>query len=158
MGMGVQGQPGGPASRSVRGGRGGAPGSDAGSRGFGGAAAGARQFNKQARPAAKPKVQLKDDDINLTLLNDVPGWFHILRLHKYTPVVGNKTWKELVIMNDSELEKLGISALGARRKLLKHFVVVRNKFNIPHPEGAETGDASDDDEDGGGQGGDKDDN
>ena len=125
MGMGVQGQPGGLAGSNN--GR----GSPANSRvGFG-----TRQFTKQARPAAKPKVQLKDDDINESLLNDIPAWFHVLRLHKYTPVVSGKSWRELVVMNDSELEKLGISALGARRKLLKHFCVVREKFNIPHPEG-----------------------
>ncbi|KAG9051656.1 hypothetical protein FS837_000044 [Tulasnella sp. UAMH 9824] len=143
MGMGVQGQPGGPNNRTGRGGSraGGAQGS-ASTRG--GAA------NKAGRPAAKPKAQLKDDDINITLLNDIPTWFHTLRLHKYTPVVQGKNWKELVVMGDKDLEELGITALGARRKLLKHFVVVRNKFDIPHPEGAETGaEASDDEEDGG---------
>ncbi|KAG8909168.1 hypothetical protein FRC00_010602 [Tulasnella sp. 408] len=143
MGMGVQGQPGGPNNRT---GRGGArtPGAQGSGSTRGGAA------NKAGRPAAKPKAQLKDDDINLTLLNDIPTWFHTLRLHKYTPVVQGKNWKDLVVMNDKDLEELGITALGARRKLLKHFVVVRNKFDIPHPEGAETGaEASDDEEDGG---------
>lgn len=140
MGMGVQGQPGGPNSR---GGRGGArtPGAQGPASTRGGAA------NKAGRPAAKPKAQLKDDDINITLLNDIPTWFHTLRLHKYTPVVQGKSWNDLVVMNDKELEELGITALGARRKLLKHFVVVRNKFDIPHPEGAETGAEASDDED-----------
>ncbi|KIO23887.1 hypothetical protein M407DRAFT_244636 [Tulasnella calospora MUT 4182] len=144
MGMGVQGQPGGPNNRPPRGGAR-TPGAQGSASARGGAA------NKAGRPAAKPKAQLKDDDINITLLNDIPTWFHTLRLHKYTPVVQGKNWKDLVIMNDKELEELGISALGARRKLLKHFVVVRNKFDIPHPEGAETGaEASDDDDDGAG--------
>ncbi|KAG9011506.1 hypothetical protein FRB90_007222 [Tulasnella sp. 427] len=143
MGMGVQGQPGGPNSNMRLGGRGGGrAGSATGAPSTRGGAA-----NKTARPAAKPKAQLKDDDINAALLNDIPTWFHTLRLHKYTPVVQNKNWRDLVVMNDKELEDLGITALGARRKLLKHFVVVRNKFDIPHPEGAETGAEGSEDED-----------
>jgi len=129
MGMGVQGQPGGPAMTNMQG-----RGSPAGIRG-GAAQRGA--FGKTVRPAAKPKMQLKDEDINESLLNDIPAWFHVLRLHKYTPVVTGKPWREIVVMNGAQLEKLGISALGARRKLLKHFVVVRDKFGIPHPEGFE---------------------
>lgn len=59
------------------------------------------------------------------LLTNIPVWLKSLRLHKYSDSLKSKRWDELIYLDDETLEKMGISALGARRKLLKAFAVVR---------------------------------
>lgn len=59
------------------------------------------------------------------LLQNIPLWLKTLRLHKYTPVLGTIPWRQLIQMNETELEQRGVSALGARGKLMKAFEVVR---------------------------------
>lgn len=61
-----------------------------------------------------------------TLLANIPAWLKSLRLHKYSEALGGKPWFELIYMDDEMLEKVGVSALGARRKLLKAFAVVKD--------------------------------
>ncbi|SCU91152.1 LADA_0F08394g1_1 [Lachancea dasiensis] len=60
------------------------------------------------------------------LLNNIPAWLKSLRLHKYSDALNGKPWTELIYLGDDSLEALGVSALGARRKLLKAFAVVRD--------------------------------
>ncbi|KAH8984730.1 hypothetical protein EDB92DRAFT_2092082 [Lactarius akahatsu] len=43
------------------------------------------------------------------------------------------TWKEMVVMDEQALEAQGVVALGARRKMLKTFEVVRKKMGIDDP-------------------------
>lgn len=59
------------------------------------------------------------------LLKNVPAWLKSLRLHKYSEALGSKPWFELIYLDDEALENMGVSALGARRKLLKAFSIVR---------------------------------
>lgn len=59
------------------------------------------------------------------LLTNIPVWLKSLRLHKYSYALGSKKWEELIYLDDEALEKMGITALGARRKLLKAFAIVR---------------------------------
>ena len=59
------------------------------------------------------------------LLTNIPMWLKLLRLHKYSDALSGKTWQELIYLDDSVLEQTGVSALGARRKLLKAFAIVR---------------------------------
>lgn len=59
------------------------------------------------------------------LLNDIPAWLKLLRLHKYTDCLRHIPWRELVELDDTQLEERGVKALGARRKLLKAFDAVR---------------------------------
>lgn len=66
-----------------------------------------------------------DAYLSLELLQDVAAWLKVLRLHKYTPNLKDLNWKDLVQLSDEELEKRGVSALGARRKMLKVFESVR---------------------------------
>jgi len=76
------------------------------------------------------------EKIELELLEDIPTWLRSLRLHKYTPIFQNMSWKEMVILNDDELTQKGVAALGARRKLLKVFAMVQEeakKQNIELP-------------------------
>lgn len=75
----------------------------------------------------------KDEDVDPALLNDVPAWLRSLRLHKYTPNFEGMTWRDMVVMDEDALEAKGVAALGARRKMLKTFEVVRAKMNIQMP-------------------------
>lgn len=67
----------------------------------------------------------KDAYMDPSLLADTSAWLKVLRLHKYTPVLGSLHWKELVMLDDAQLEERGVSALGARRKMLKVFEQIR---------------------------------
>lgn len=66
-----------------------------------------------------------EDPTDLTLLTDIPAWLRTLRLHKYTDNLKEMKWQDLVQLDDDGLEKRGVNALGARRKLLKVFEQVR---------------------------------
>ncbi|RKP19221.1 hypothetical protein ROZALSC1DRAFT_5756, partial [Rozella allomycis CSF55] len=52
---------------------------------------------------------------------DVPAWLRSLRLHKYSPIFEKMNWKSMIYLTDEQLEAMGVSALGARRKMLKVF-------------------------------------
>lgn len=56
---------------------------------------------------------------------DIPAWLRSLRLHKYTPVFEGMKWQEIIELEDPELERKGVAALGARRKMLKEFDKVK---------------------------------
>ena len=60
-----------------------------------------------------------EDPTDPTLLQDIPGWLRSLRLHKYTDNLKDLRWQDLVELDDEGLEKRGVNALGARRKMLK---------------------------------------
>jgi len=74
-----------------------------------------------------------EDDFDPAVLHDVPGWLRTLRLHKYTPNFEGMTWKDMVVMDETALEAQGVAALGARRKMLKTFEIVRKKMGIDDP-------------------------
>lgn len=82
--------------------------------------------------------QGEEEVADITVLNDVPAWLRHLRLHKYTPNFEGSNWREMVQMNEQALIDKGVAALGARRKMLKTFEAVRQKYNIPAPAGTET--------------------
>ncbi len=67
------------------------------------------------RGSSKPP----EDPTDPTLLQDIPSWLRSLRLHKYTDNLKDLKWTELVELDDDGLEKRGVNALGARRKMLK---------------------------------------
>lgn len=67
------------------------------------------------RGSSKPP----EDPTDARLLEDIPSWLRSLRLHKYTDNLKDLSWKELVKLDDDGLEKRGVNALGARRKMLK---------------------------------------
>lgn len=83
------------------------------------------------------------DVVDVTLLKDVPQWFRSLRLHKYvlpvnlyllfnryTPLFIDVGYKVIIQMSDADLEARGVSALGARRKMLKVFEMVKEYVAI----------------------------
>jgi hypothetical protein len=74
-----------------------------------------------------------EDDFDPAVLGDVAGWLRTLRLHKYTPNFEGMTWKDMVVMDEAALEAQGVAALGARRKMLKTFELVRRKMGIDDP-------------------------
>lgn len=71
-----------------------------------------------------------DEEVDPSMLNDIPAWLRSLRLHKYTPNFEGAKWQDMVMMDEAALEAKGVSALGARRKMLKTFEVVRKKMGI----------------------------
>lgn len=124
--------------------RGGAPSAmtaNAGStpaRGAGGASgAGRNAVGSPVSSAAQIPAQGDEEVADISVLNDVPAWLRHLRLHKYTPNFEGSNWREMVQMNEQALIDKGVAALGARRKMLKTFEAVRQKYNIPPPAGAE---------------------
>ncbi|KAL0574558.1 Flap-structured DNA-binding and RNA-binding protein [Marasmius crinis-equi] len=71
-----------------------------------------------------------EEDVDPALLNDIPGWLRSLRLHKYTPNFEGMKWQDMVVMDEAQLEAKGVAALGARRKMMKTFELVRKKMGI----------------------------
>jgi hypothetical protein len=67
------------------------------------------------RGSSKPP----EDPTDVSLLQDIPAWLRSLRLHKYTDNLKDLQWQELVELDDEGLEKRGVAAVGARRKMLK---------------------------------------
>jgi len=77
--------------------------------------------------SATPKGE---EDVDPALLNDVPAWLRSLRLHKYTPNFEGMKWQDMVVMDEQTLEGKGVAALGARRKMMKTFEIMRKKMGI----------------------------
>ncbi|GAW22343.1 hypothetical protein ANO14919_118800 [Xylariales sp. No.14919] len=67
-----------------------------------------------------------EDPTDPTLLQDIPSWLRSLRLHKYTDNLKDMKWTDLIELDDEALEKRGVNALGARRKMLKVFEQVKD--------------------------------
>ncbi|KAL1698171.1 hypothetical protein EV121DRAFT_168491, partial [Schizophyllum commune] len=57
------------------------------------------------------------------MLTDIPGWLKSLRLHKYTACFAHMPWQEMVMLTEEQLEAKGVTALGARRRMMKMFEV-----------------------------------
>jgi hypothetical protein len=66
-----------------------------------------------------------EDPTDPSLLQDIPAWLRSLRLHKYTDNLKDMKWMDLIELDDAALEKRGVNALGARRKMLKVFEQVK---------------------------------
>ncbi|KAH9059940.1 hypothetical protein EDB87DRAFT_679833 [Lactarius vividus] len=119
------GMQGGMGSNGIRGGSGRSGGR---SPGLGGGSA-----SGKGGSAGNGGAKKDEEDFEPAVLNDVAGWLRTLRLHKYTPNFEGMTWKEMVVMDEQALEAQGVAALGARRKMLKTFEVVRKKMGIDDP-------------------------
>lgn len=81
-------------------------------------------------PASARDGKKDEEDVDPKLLEDIPAWLRSLRLHKYTPNFEGMNWKDVVLMDEAALEAKGVAALGARRKMLKTFEVVRKKMGV----------------------------
>lgn len=81
---------------------------------------------KSPQPAANShNVMTPEILCQRELLEDIPAWLKKLRLHKYRSNLEAYTWREMIEFDDGKLEQLGVSALGARNKLLKAFNIVK---------------------------------
>ncbi|KAJ7072515.1 hypothetical protein C8F01DRAFT_250478 [Mycena amicta] len=80
--------------------------------------------------SSTPATPPREDDVDPELLKDVPAWLRSLRLHKYTSCFEGMTWQDLVELDEPTLEKKGVAALGARRRLLKTFENVKRKMGM----------------------------
>ena len=61
-------------------------------------------------------------------MDDIPSWLRSLRLHKYTNNLSDIKGGVMALaqLSEQDLEKRGVSAVGARRKLLKCFEQVKS--------------------------------
>ncbi len=75
-------------------------------------------------------VTPREEDFDPEVLKDIPSWLRGLRLHKYTTCFDGLTWQEMVGLDDETLEKRGIATLGARRRLMRTFDVVKKKMGM----------------------------
>ncbi|KAF9533180.1 hypothetical protein CPB83DRAFT_845997 [Crepidotus variabilis] len=80
-----------------------------------------------SRAEGTPKAE---EDVDPSVLGDIPAWLRSLRLHKYTPNFEGCKWQDMVMMDEKDLEAKGVAALGARRKMMKTFEIVRKKMGI----------------------------
>jgi len=95
-----------------------------------------RGLGSARSPGKSPSVRdskKDDEDVDPKLLEDIPAWLRSLRLHKYTPNFEKVDWRDMVMMDEAALEAKGVAALGARRKMLKTFEVVRKKMGMDAP-------------------------
>ena len=83
-------------------------------------------------------VTPKEEDFSPEVLDDIPAWLRGLRLHKYTACFDGLTWQEMVALDDEALEKKGIVTVGARRRLLRTFEIVKKKMGMECPAGGKT--------------------
>ena len=70
----------------------------------------------------------QEDPLDPNLLSDIPAWLRSLRLHKYTENLQDVKGGVMALaqLGDQDLERRGVSAVGARRKLLKCFEQVKS--------------------------------
>jgi len=87
----------------------------------------ASEINRGRSPRGKRgSSRPPEDPTDIELLKDIPGWLRGLRLHKYTDNLKDMAWQDLVLLDDEGLEKKGVSAVGARRKMIKVCAMVYN--------------------------------
>lgn len=91
---------------------------------------------RSPKPPASNAGKGGEEEVDPSVLGDVPTWLRTLRLHKYTPNFEGMKWQDMVVMDEAALEAKGVAALGARRKMLKTFQLVREKMGIEEPEGS----------------------
>ena len=65
-----------------------------------------------------------EDPTDVDLLKDIPAWLRSLRLHKYTDNLKDMRWQDLVKLDENGLEARGVTAKGARTKMLKVVVML----------------------------------
>ncbi|KAF7321494.1 SAM domain-containing protein [Mycena kentingensis (nom. inval.)] len=99
--------------------------------------AGAKSSGLKSASSVGSGTTPREDDVDPELLKDVPAWLRSLRLHKYTASFEGMTWENMVELDDAMLEKKGVAALGARRRLLKTFDLVRRKMGMEPLPGSE---------------------
>ncbi|ODQ52215.1 hypothetical protein SAICODRAFT_42865, partial [Saitoella complicata NRRL Y-17804] len=56
-----------------------------------------------------------------TSVHNIPRWLALVRLHKYTALFADMKWEDMIMLGEDELEGMGVSALGARRKFVRLF-------------------------------------
>ncbi|KAI8871064.1 hypothetical protein GQ42DRAFT_162282 [Ramicandelaber brevisporus] len=80
------------------------------------------------RNAASPSSSSGVDCADLELIKDIPAWLRATRLHKYSAALEGIAWQDLLKMDDQQLMDRGVTALGARRKMLKIFDQINNEL------------------------------
>ncbi|KAH6559764.1 hypothetical protein BASA50_000787 [Batrachochytrium salamandrivorans] len=79
-------------------------------------------------PHHKEKGKIPES-VDLEAIKDIPSWLRSLRLHKYTPIFENDNWRAMILLSEEDLIQRGVAALGARRKMMKVFELVRKELD-----------------------------
>lgn len=87
--------------------------------GMGGGSVSGEEERGRSPRGRRGQSKAPEDPTDLKLLENIPEWLRMLRLHKYTPNLKDMNWKDLVQLDEKGLENKGVNALGARRKMLK---------------------------------------
>nr|KAJ3418075.1 hypothetical protein HK105_000392 [Polyrhizophydium stewartii] len=88
----------------------------------------ARSRSGTGGPHHKEKGKIPES-VDLEAIKDIPSWLRSLRLHKYTPIFENDDWRTMIKLSEDDLIRRGVAALGARRKMLKVFELVRKELS-----------------------------
>lgn len=86
-----------------------------------------RNYGGHSSDLGHNSLLMPQDIANPELLENIPAWLKLLRLHKYTDCLKDIPWRELIEYDDAQLESKGVKALGARTKLLKTFDAVKKR-------------------------------
>lgn len=103
---------------------------------------GKQSLGQSPSPTNAPKDKAAAT-VDVDIVKDIPTWLRTLRLHKYTECFKDLTWKDMVTLSEDDLEKRGVTAQGARRKLIKVFDMVKSELdpateNLPEGEEPES--------------------
>jgi len=87
-----------------------------------------RKYPTPGTACRSSSTNKQEDPLDPNLLSDIPAWLRSLRLHKYTENLHDVKGgvMGLAQLSDQDLERRGVSAVGARRKLLKCFEQVKS--------------------------------
>lgn len=100
------------------------------SRGTGARGSGSRGSGQRGGAGATAATPLTEEGFDPRMLTDIPGWLKSLRLHKYTVCFESMPWQEMIMLTEEQLEGKGVTALGARRRMMKMFEVARKKMGM----------------------------
>jgi hypothetical protein len=86
-------------------------------------------WGEKGRQTREPSVGSSPEAVppNSALFHaDLAGWLRFHRLHKYLSVFQSlPDWRKALELDDIDLEGIGIAAVGARRKFLRLFELIR---------------------------------
>ncbi|RHZ76034.1 hypothetical protein Glove_208g211 [Diversispora epigaea] len=67
---------------------------------------------------------------NFELLEDFPAWLTGIGLKLISPNFKDKDWREIIQLNEADLEHIGIRHKNIRKRLVKHFAKVQRDLEV----------------------------
>ncbi|BFZ62489.1 Flap-structured DNA-binding and RNA-binding protein [Saitoella coloradoensis] len=82
-------------------------------------------IHTRVHPSLWRRHPRRDPPTHPTSVHNIPRWLALVRLHKYTPLFAGMKWEDMIKLGEEDLEGMGVSALGARKKFVRLFGEVR---------------------------------